>query len=124
RAGLIAPDDVTFAYIAGRPRAPKGAAFENAVRYWRTLKSDDDATFDTEIVLDAAKIPPMVTWGTSPEQALPVTDRVPDPSGIKDDAHRASVERALSYMGLQAGTALKDVKIDRVFIGSCTNGRI
>jgi 3-isopropylmalate/(R)-2-methylmalate dehydratase large subunit len=124
RAGLIAPDETTFAYVAGRPRAPKGAAFETAVHYWRTLKSDDDAQFDAEIVLDAAQIPPMVTWGTSPEQALPVTGSVPDPASIKDDAHRAGVERALSYMGLTPGTALKDVKIDRVFIGSCTNGRI
>ncbi len=124
RAGLIAPDETTFAYIAGRPRAPKGAAFEAAVRYWRTLKSDDDAKFDTEIVLQAADIPPMVTWGTSPEQALPITATVPDPKSIADAAHRASVERALSYMGLEAGVALKDVKIDRVFIGSCTNGRI
>jgi 3-isopropylmalate/(R)-2-methylmalate dehydratase large subunit len=124
RAGLIAADETTFAYVAGRPRAPKGAAFETAVHYWRTLKSDDDAKFDAEIVLDAAQIPPMVTWGTSPEQALPVTGSVPDPAAIKDDAHRAGVERALSYMGLTPGTALKDVKIDRVFIGSCTNGRI
>ncbi len=124
RAGLIAPDETTFAYVAGKPRAPKAGAFENAVKYWRTLKSDDDAKFDAEIVLDAAQIPPMVTWGTSPEQALPVTGHVPDPQSIKDEAHRAAVERALSYMGLAAGTALKDVKIDRVFIGSCTNGRI
>ena len=124
RAGLIAADDTTFAYIAGRPRAPKGAAFEGALHYWRTLKSDPDAKFDVEIALDAAKIPPMVTWGTSPEQALPVTDVVPDPAKIADEAHRAGVERALSYMALTPGTALKDVKIDRVFIGSCTNGRI
>ncbi len=124
RAGLIAPDEVTFAYVAGRPRAPKGAAYEAAVRYWKTLKSDDDAKFDAEIVLDATKIPPMVTWGTSPEQALPVTDRVPDPATIGDAAQRAGVERALEYMALKPGTALKDVKVDRVFIGSCTNGRI
>jgi 3-isopropylmalate/(R)-2-methylmalate dehydratase large subunit len=124
RAGLIAPDETTFAYIAGRPRAPKGAAYEAAVLYWRTLKSDDDAKFDTEIVLQAADIPPMVTWGTSPEQALPITAKVPDPKSIADAAQRAGVERALSYMGLEAGVALKDVKIDRVFIGSCTNGRI
>jgi 3-isopropylmalate/(R)-2-methylmalate dehydratase large subunit len=124
RAGLIAPDETTFAYVAGKPRAPKAAAFEAAVRYWRTLKSDADAKFDAEIVLDAASIPPMVTWGTSPEQALPVTDRVPDPAAATDENQRASIERALSYMDLKPGTPLKDVKIDRVFIGSCTNGRI
>src|SRR5215469_10034342 len=124
RAGLIAPDETTFAYIAGKPRAPKAAAFEAAVRYWRTLRSDDDAVFDTEIVLNAADIPPMVTWGTSPEQALPITASVPDPASIADGAKRAGVERALSYMGLTPGTALKDLKVDRVFIGSCTNGRI
>jgi len=124
RAGLIAPDETTFAYVAGRPRAPKAAKFEAAVNYWRTLKSDDDAKFDAEVTLDAASIPPMVTWGTSPEQALPITDVVPDPAAIADANARAGVERALSYMDLKPGTALKDVKIDRVFIGSCTNGRI
>jgi 3-isopropylmalate/(R)-2-methylmalate dehydratase large subunit len=124
RAGLIAPDETTFAYIAGRPRAPKGAAYEAALHYWRTLKSDDDAKFDAEIVLQASEIPPMVTWGTSPEQALPITASVPDPNAIGDAAQRASIERALSYMGLEPGVALKEVKIDRVFIGSCTNGRI
>jgi 3-isopropylmalate/(R)-2-methylmalate dehydratase large subunit len=124
RAGLIAPDDTTFRYIAGKPRAPKGAAFEHAVMYWKTLKSDADAVFDSEIVLDAKDIVPMVTWGTSPEQALPITGAVPDPAAIPDAHHREAVERALAYMGLTAGTALKDVKVDRVFIGSCTNGRI
>ena len=124
RAGLIAPDETTFAYVAGKPRAPKAATFEAAVRYWRTLKSDADAKFDVEITLDAASIPPMVTWGTSPEQALPVTDRVPDPAAATDENQRAGIERALSYMDLKPGTPLKEVKIDRVFIGSCTNGRI
>jgi 3-isopropylmalate/(R)-2-methylmalate dehydratase large subunit len=124
RAGLIAADETTFAYVAGRPRAPKSAAFEGAVRFWRTLKSDDDAKFDVELALDAAEIPPMVTWGTSPEQALPVTASVPDPAGVTDDGIRAGLERALAYMDLMPGTALKDVRIDRVFIGSCTNGRI
>jgi 3-isopropylmalate/(R)-2-methylmalate dehydratase large subunit len=124
RAGLIAPDEITFAYVAGKPRAPKAALFENAVMYWKTLKSDPGAVFDAEIELNAADIVPMVTWGTSPEQALPVTARVPDPASIADDAQRASVERALDYMGLTPGVALNAVKIDRVFIGSCTNGRI
>ncbi len=124
RAGLVAPDEVTFAYIAGRPRAPKAAAFEAAVAFWRTLKSDDDATFDAEIVLDAGEIAPMVTWGTSPEQALPVTGAVPDPAAVADENRRAGIERALAYMDLKPGTKLTDVKIDRVFIGSCTNGRI
>jgi len=124
RAGLIAADETTFKYVAGKPRAPKGAAFENAVMHWKTLKSDEDAKFDSEITLNAADIVPMVTWGTSPEQALPVTASVPDPASIKDENQRAGVERALAYMGLVPGEALKDVKIDRVFIGSCTNGRI
>jgi 3-isopropylmalate/(R)-2-methylmalate dehydratase large subunit len=124
RAGLIAPDETTFAYVAGKPRAPKAAAFEAAVAYWRTLKSDDDALFDAEIVLDARDIVPMVTWGTSPEQALPVTGVVPDPASFSDENKRAGAERALVYMDLKPGTPLASVKIDRVFIGSCTNGRI
>jgi 3-isopropylmalate/(R)-2-methylmalate dehydratase large subunit len=124
RAGLIAPDETTFAYVAGRPRAPKGAAFENAVMYWRTLKSDADAQFDTEVTIDARDVIPMVTWGTSPEQALPVTSLVPDPATAADEHQRSGIARALDYMDLKPGTALTDVKIDRVFIGSCTNGRI
>jgi 3-isopropylmalate/(R)-2-methylmalate dehydratase large subunit len=124
RAGLVAPDETTFAYVAGRPRAPKAAAFEVAVRTWRTLKSDDDAPFDAEIVLDAQDIVPMITWGTSPEQALPVTGKVPDPASFSDENKREGAERALAYMDLKPGTPLAEVKIDRVFIGSCTNGRI
>jgi len=124
RAGLIAPDQTTFAYVAGKPRAPRGALFENAVMYWRTLKSDADAKFDSEIVLDARDVVPMVTWGTSPEQALPVTGAVPDPAAVADEHQRSGMSRALDYMDLKPGTALTDVKIDRVFIGSCTNGRI
>jgi 3-isopropylmalate/(R)-2-methylmalate dehydratase large subunit len=124
RAGLVAPDETTFAYVAGKPRAPKAGAFESAVQYWKTLKSDDDAKFDVEIALDAAEIVPMVTWGTSPEQALPVTGAVPDPAGFSDENKREGAERALVYMDLKPGTPLASVKIDRVFIGSCTNGRI
>jgi 3-isopropylmalate/(R)-2-methylmalate dehydratase large subunit len=124
RAGLIAADEVTFQYIAGKPRAPKAAAFEHALMYWKTLKSDEGAKFDVEVALNAADIVPMVTWGTSPEQALPVTANVPDPAQFTDENQRAGVERALAYMGLVPGEALKSVKIDRVFIGSCTNGRI
>jgi 3-isopropylmalate/(R)-2-methylmalate dehydratase large subunit len=124
RSGLVAPDETTFAYVAGRPRAPKGAAFEAAVNYWKTLKSDPDAVFDIEIALDASDLVPMVTWGTSPEQALPVTASVPDPAAMADPAKKSAAERALAYMDLKPGTLLEEVKIDRVFIGSCTNGRI
>jgi 3-isopropylmalate/(R)-2-methylmalate dehydratase large subunit len=124
RAGLIAPDETTFAYIAGRPRAPKGAAFEAAVGTWKLLHSDPDAHFDAEIVLEAKDIVPMVTWGTSPEQALPVTATIPDPAAMADPAKKAAAERALAYMDLKPGTPLTEVKVDRVFIGSCTNGRI
>jgi 3-isopropylmalate/(R)-2-methylmalate dehydratase large subunit len=124
RAGLIAPDDVTFAYIEGRPRAPKGGQGDKAVAYWTTLHSDADAKFDADVTLNAADLAPMVTWGTSPEQGLPITGHIPDPAKIADTNQRAGVERALSYMDLKPGTALSDVKIDRVFIGSCTNGRI
>ena len=124
RAGLIAPDDTTFAYVAGRPRAPKAAAFEGARMYWRTLKSDEGAHFDHEIRLDAAKLPPIVTWGTSPEDVVSITGVVPDPDEIADEAKRLSKHRALNYMGLKAGTKITDIKLDRIFIGSCTNGRI
>jgi len=124
RAGLIAPDETTFAYLHGKPRAPKGGKWDAAVAYWKTLHSDPDAKFDIEVTLDAKDIAPMVTWGTSPEQGAPITASVPDPSRIDDANQRAGVERALSYMDLKPGTALNEVKIDRVFIGSCTNGRI
>jgi 3-isopropylmalate/(R)-2-methylmalate dehydratase large subunit len=124
RAGLIAVDDTTLNYIKGRPRAPKAAAFEAAANYWRTLQSDPDAVFDAEVILDARDIVPMVTWGTSPEQALPITANVPDPAQMKEDHHRAAAQRALDYMGLTANMKLTDIKVDHVFIGSCTNGRI
>ena len=124
RAGLIAVDDTTINYIKGRPRAPKAASFEAAANYWRTLKSDPDAKFDAEVTLDARDIVPMVTWGTSPEQALPITANVPDPAQMKEEHHRAAATRALEYMGLTANMKLTDIKVDHVFIGSCTNGRI
>nr|TFG51566.1 MAG: 3-isopropylmalate dehydratase large subunit [Hyphomicrobiales bacterium] len=124
RAGLIAPDQTTFDYVRGRARSPKGAAFEAAVAHWKTLKSDEGAYFDSEIKLSASDIAPMVTWGTSPEQALPITGRVPDPAAETDPGKRQGIERALAYMALQPGTELKSIKIDRAFIGSCTNGRI
>ncbi len=124
RAGLIAPDETTFAYVMGRPKAPKGGAWDMAVAYWKTLHSDADAVFDSEIVLDAGDIPPLVTWGTSPEDVVPVTGNVPDPAAETDPGRRAAKERALVYMGLTAGQKISDIKVDRVFIGSCTNGRI
>jgi len=124
RAGMIAVDDTTINYIKGRPRAPKGAAFEIAAMNWKRLQSDADAKFDAEVTLDARDIVPMVTWGTSPEQALPITASVPDPARIAETHKREAAQRALDYMGLQANMKLTDIKVDHVFIGSCTNGRI
>jgi 3-isopropylmalate/(R)-2-methylmalate dehydratase large subunit len=124
RAGLVAPDETTFAYLQGRPHAPKGAAWEQALAYWRTLPSDPGARYDSEVRLDAAEIAPLVTWGTSPQDAVPITDRVPDPGAIADPARRAAVERALAYMGLAPNTPLAGIPVQRVFIGSCTNSRI
>ncbi len=124
RSGLVAPDEITFAYLEGRPRAPKGAAWARAVADWRTLASDAGAVFDREVVLDAAGIAPLVTWGTSPEQVVPITGRVPDPATFDDPARRAAAEAALAYMGLRPGTPMEEVAVDHVFIGSCTNSRI
>ena len=124
RAGMIAPDETTFDYIRSRPRAPKGEMLEKAIAYWKTLKSDEGAHYDTVVTLDATELVPSVTWGSSPEDVVPVTGVVPDPEDIADETKRASKMRALEYMGLKAGTKMTDIKIDRVFIGSCTNGRI
>ena len=124
RAGLVAVDEKTIAYLKGRPLAPSGLEWEQAVAYWRTLQSDPDAVFDAVVELDAAQIAPQLTWGTSPEMVLPITGSVPDPDQIKDAGERAAVERALSYMGLQPGQRLVDLSVDKVFIGSCTNSRI
>ncbi|MFZ1814980.1 MAG: 3-isopropylmalate dehydratase large subunit [Rhizobiaceae bacterium] len=124
RAGLIAPDEKTFAYIMDKPKAPKGADFERAVAYWKTLQTDEGAHFDKIVTLDAANLPPIVSWGSSPEDVVSVTGVVPNPDDIADENKRASKWRALEYMGLQPGTKITDIGIDRVFIGSCTNGRI
>ncbi|MGI9405112.1 MAG: 3-isopropylmalate dehydratase large subunit [Hyphomicrobiaceae bacterium] len=124
RAGMIAPDEKTFEYLKGRPRAPKGAAWDMAMDYWKTLRSDDGAHFDREITLDAANLPPVVTWGTSPEDVASITGAVPDPSTAPDEGKADAMRRSLEYMGLTAGTKIQDIPLDVVWIGSCTNGRI
>jgi 3-isopropylmalate/(R)-2-methylmalate dehydratase large subunit len=124
RAGMVAPDEKTYAYLKDRPKSPKGADWDRALRYWDMLRSDDGAHFDHEIRLDAAKLPPLVTWGTSPEDVISITGKVPNPDDIADEAKRLSKKRALEYIGLAPGTKITDIKLDRVFIGSCTNGRI
>ncbi|MDG3440598.1 3-isopropylmalate dehydratase large subunit [Nitrospirillum amazonense] len=124
RAGLIAPDETTFAYLKGRPQAPKAATWEQAVNWWKSLPSDEGAVYDREVVLKAEDIAPMVTWGTSPQDVLPITAAVPNPADEADEHRRAAMERALKYMGLEAGTPLDAIPVDKVFIGSCTNSRI
>jgi 3-isopropylmalate/(R)-2-methylmalate dehydratase large subunit len=124
RAGMIAPDDTTFAFLEGRKHSPKGAAWERALEDWRGLVTDEDAEFDHEIVFDASTLAPAVTWGTNPAQSVSIDDAVPDPASFASDAQRQSAQRALTYMGLTAGTAIRDIAVDTVFIGSCTNGRL
>ena len=124
RAGMIAPDEKTYDFIKGRPKAPKGAAWEMAMRHWETLHSDEGAHFDIEVKLNAADLPPIVTWGTSPEDVAAITGTVPDPAKIENDNKRTSMQRALEYMGLKPGTNMTDIPLDVVWIGSCTNGRI
>ena len=124
RAGIVAPDDKTFAYLRDKPRAPKGAAWDAAVAYWRVLVTDPGAIYDKVVVIDAATIAPLVTWGTSPDDVVAITGVVPDPAALADPARRAAAEKSLAYMGLTAGQRIQDVHVDRIFIGSCTNGRI
>ena len=124
RAGLIAPDETTFEYLKGRPHAPSGADWDAAVADWRSLVTDDDATFDQEVIINAAALAPYVTWGTNPAQSVTINDRVPDPASLEAPSDRESATRALQYMGLKAGTPMREVAVDTVFIGSCTNARI
>jgi 3-isopropylmalate/(R)-2-methylmalate dehydratase large subunit len=124
RAGMIAPDDTTLEYLRGRDHAPRGADWDAAVEQWRLLRTDDDAVFDAEVELDASALTPFVTWGTNPAQGLPLSESVPDPDAMADAGDRAAAQHALDYMGLTAGTPLREIKVDTVFVGSCTNGRI
>ena len=124
RAGMIAPDETTFEYLKGRDRAPAGALWDEAVAYWSTLPSDADAKYDAEVFIDASTLSPFVTWGTNPGQGLPLTSNVPSPADAVDETDRVAIENALEYMGLTAGMPLRDIKVDTVFVGSCTNGRI
>jgi 3-isopropylmalate/(R)-2-methylmalate dehydratase large subunit len=124
RAGMIAPDETTFAYLAGRDHAPKGAEWDAAVEYWTSLRTDPDAEFDAEVTLDAGELTPYVTWGTNPGQGAPLGSSVPDPADFDDAGDRVAAEKALVYMGLRPGTLLREIKVDTVFVGSCTNGRI
>jgi 3-isopropylmalate/(R)-2-methylmalate dehydratase large subunit len=124
RSGLVAPDEATFSWIAGRPYAPQGALWDRALESWRTLVSDDEATFDTEHVLDCGTLEPQVSWGTDPSQVVGISGRVPDPATAADQSRRAAIESALAYMGLRPGMALAGLPVNRVFIGSCTNSRL
>ena len=124
RAGMVAPDETTFAYLEGRPGAPSGAAWERALDEWRALASDENAVFDREITIDVGELKPQVTWGTNPGMVAPVDGQVPDPARLDDPDDRAAAERALAYMALEPGTPIAEIPIDRVFIGSCTNSRI
>jgi 3-isopropylmalate/(R)-2-methylmalate dehydratase large subunit len=124
KAGLIAPDQTTFDYVEGRPEAPKGADWDAAVEHWKSLVTDDDAVFDEEIVLDATELTPFVTWGTNPGQGVPLGATVPGPADFADEGDKVAAEKALEYMGLEAGTPMRDIRVDTVFVGSCTNGRI
>jgi 3-isopropylmalate/(R)-2-methylmalate dehydratase large subunit len=124
KAGLVAPDETTFAYLQGRAEAPKGADWDAAVAHWKTLVTDDDAVYDHEIVLDAGTVTPFVTWGTNPGQGVPLAGLVPDPETFAEEGDRVGARKALEYMGLEAGTPMRDVRVDTVFVGSCTNGRI
>ncbi|MFP5371152.1 MAG: aconitase family protein, partial [Actinomycetes bacterium] len=124
KAGLIAPDETTFAFLQGKPHAPQGADWDAAVEYWQTLRTDEDAVFDREVHIDADTLTPYVTWGTNPGQGLPISERVPDPADFADEGDRRAAEQALAYMGLEAGTPLREIPVDTVFLGSCTNGRI
>jgi 3-isopropylmalate/(R)-2-methylmalate dehydratase large subunit len=124
KAGLIAPDEVTFAYLEGRPHAPTGAAWDEALEDWRSLATDEGAAFDKEVVLHASEIGPHISWGTNPAQVVPIGASVPDPDSFAEQSQRESAHRALEYMGLTAGTPMRDVAVDTVFIGSCTNSRI
>ena len=124
KAGLIAPDETTFEYLKGRPNAPQGAAWDAAVESWKQLRTDDGAKWDTEVFIDATTLRPHVSWGTNPGQVLPIDGAVPSPTDFDDETTRNTVARALEYMGLEPGTKLRDIAVDTVFIGSCTNGRI
>jgi 3-isopropylmalate/(R)-2-methylmalate dehydratase large subunit len=124
RAGMVAPDEITYAYLKGRPHAPEGADWDKALEYWKTLPTDEGAVFDAEVFLDADKLDPFVTWGTNPGQGVSLFDSVPNPADIQDPNERAAAERALEYMDLKAGTPMKEIAVNTVFLGSCTNSRI
>jgi 3-isopropylmalate/(R)-2-methylmalate dehydratase large subunit len=124
RAGMVAPDETTFTYLEGRPHAPKDADWDAALAYWQTLRTDDDATFDAEVIIEASELSPFVTWGTNPGQGVPLAGSVPSPEDAADEVERVAIERALEYMDLAPGTPIREIPVDTVFVGSCTNGRI